>query len=158
MQDVLADNSARWERQPPASQHAIDSLRAAVPWKLPAEYLAFLSYSNGGEGELGIRPGWFHIWSAEEVVGVNESYQVAEYHPGYFGFGTSLGGVMCAFDMLAGPPHKVYGIPSDSIDPVDIDLVADDFLAFVRAMGRPWEEGRKWAEENDYPSVVGPGA
>ncbi len=41
---------------------------------------------------------------------------------------------------LAEPCSTVYGIPFDSIDPNDIDIVADDFLAFVRAMGHTWDE------------------
>ena len=92
---------------------------------------------NGAEGELSISPGWFQLWPIEEILGLNQSYAVAEFHPEYFGFGSSGGGVMFAFKVDAAESSRVFGIPFDSIDPKDIRVVAETFVAFAKAMGYP---------------------
>lgn len=56
-------------------------------------------------------PGWFQLWPAEKVIEYNNSYKVAENVPGFFGFGSSGGGEMLAFDMRGGKPRKVVMIP-----------------------------------------------
>ena len=74
---VLADRSAEWCRENPASPAAIQKLVNESGVELPEEYLHLLCHSNGGEGELAVEPGWFQIWPAEQVVALNEGYEVA---------------------------------------------------------------------------------
>jgi hypothetical protein len=104
---------------------------------LPNDYVELIRSVNGAEGELSIDPGWFQLWPVEEVLNLNHSYAVAEFHPRYFGFGSSGGGVMFAFKRDAEDSSKVFGIPFDSIDPKDIRVGAETFVAFAEAMGYP---------------------
>src|SRR5437773_5948579 len=94
--EILRDPTAKWMRRLPASETAIHGLCARCDFSLPQEYLAFLRYSNGGEGFLWIDPGYFQLWSAEEVADYNAGYNVQEFLPGYFAVGSNGGGEMLA--------------------------------------------------------------
>ena len=83
---------------------------------LPGSYLAQLAASNGGEGELGVEPGWISFWPAEEVVGLNATYRIAELLPGFFGFGSDGGGELLAFDVRSQEPFPVVMVPFIPMD------------------------------------------
>ena len=85
--------------------------------------------------EMNNDTGWFQLWPIEDVLQLNESYQVEQFHPNYFGFGSSGGGVMFAFKRNASESSTVFGIPFDSIDANDIVVVAETFVVFKNAMG-----------------------
>jgi hypothetical protein len=122
---------------PAATEDQIAGLRKAAPFVLPAEYVELLKVTNGGEGELALEPGWFQIWPAHDVQVHNTGYRVSDFHPGFWGFGSSGGGVMFAFRGDRNAQATVFGVPFDSIDPKDIRVVAQDFHEFLLALGRP---------------------
>lgn len=134
--DILMDQSAQWDRFPPADEDAVAELVAAAGSELPEDYLACLRFSNGGEGELAIEPGWFQLWPAEEVIALNEDYEIEQNAPGYFGFGSSGGGELLAFDTRGGQPWKVVMIPFIPMTGGEAIVIASDFTAFIKAMGR----------------------
>ena len=68
-------NKVFWHPQPPDSSATIKALRAQSGLDLPPAYPAFFEQSNGGDGELGIDPGWVSLWSAEEVIKRNHEVQ-----------------------------------------------------------------------------------
>ena len=76
------------------------------------------------------------------MIETNIGYEMEEFHLGYFGFGSSLGGIMFAFKINETQATKVYGIPFDSIDPEDIYIVSKDFIEFAEAMGGVWDVHR----------------
>ncbi len=126
-----------WQyREPPANPRALEELNAASPMGLPEEYLALLRFCNGGGGELGVEPGWFQLWPAEEVLALNQDYGVPEFLPGFLGFGSNGGGELLALDLRSGPPYAVVMVP---FTPMDIDeavTIADTFSNFLQALGR----------------------
>lgn len=129
---VVTARIASWQTHAsPATEEQIEALKKAAPFALPAEYVELLRVTNGGEGELSLDPGWFQIWPAQEVQAHNVGYKVCDFHPGFWGFGSSGGGVMFAFRHEA----PVFGVPFDSIDPRDTYIVARDFGQFLLAMG-----------------------
>ena len=134
--DLVADSSAKWDREVPADPKAIQQLVAEALVDLPEEYLTLLQHSNGGEGELGVEPGWFQLWPNEKVIEYNNSYEVAENVPGFFGFGSSGGGELLAFDMRGGKPWKIVMIPFIVMQVEDAIVIADDFGTFVQSIGR----------------------
>jgi hypothetical protein len=137
--DILNDPSAKWDGEAPASSEIIRKLVAESKTELPEEYLALLLYSNGGEGELAVEPGWFQLWPAEKVVELNEGYGVEKNAPGFFGFGSNGGGEMLAFDTRECKPWKVVMIPFIPMMMEDAIVIADDFRAFIRAMGHKYD-------------------
>jgi hypothetical protein len=139
--DLLNNSSENWVRETPASSESIRDVIAGSKIKLPEEYLALLQYSNGGEGELAIEPGWFQLWPAEKVVELNREYEVNKNVPGLFGFGSNGGDEMLAFDTRAGKPWKVIMIPFIPMTVEHIVVIAEDFKAFVQAMGHEYSSG-----------------
>ena len=138
--DLVADPSATWTRAAPAPRAAVERLRAALGGQVPEEYLSFLLLSNGGEGELGLEPGWFRLWPAETVLDLNAAYEVGDALPGFVGFGGSGGGEMFVFDARGGDPFPVCVVPFVSLEAMEIITLAPDFLTFALALGRPLDE------------------
>jgi hypothetical protein len=132
--EIMKD--AVWDKEEPAKPEAIQRLVADAGKDLPEDYLALLLYSDGGSGNLGIEPGWLQLWSSADVLENNKDYEIEEYIPGFFGFGSSGGGELLAFDTRSGKPWKVVMIP---FVPMSADLaivIAKDFEEFIKAIGR----------------------
>jgi hypothetical protein len=138
--ELVHDSSAIWDREPPASAEVIGKLISESRLKLPEDYLAFLLQSNGGEGELGIQPGWFRIWQAEEVIQAGLEYEVPKYAPGLFAFGGNGGGELLAFDTRCGIPWPVVALPCIGMDAGEAMPVAAHFKDFVAQMGKAFQE------------------
>ena len=131
MEQLVRDSSAEWSRQPPAESRTVQQLEAALP-TLPADYLAFLRLSNGGAGELGIEPGWFQLWPAEDVSSLNREYAVREFLPAYVGFGSDGGGELLAFT----PRGEVVAVPFIPMDASEARIIAPSFRQLAALFGR----------------------
>ncbi len=131
--------NTHWYPQAPASRTALGTLIATCGVTLPDEYVSFLAFSNGGAGELGVEPGWFSLWPAEEVVTLNQAYGIPEWLPGFFGFGSNGGGELLAFDTRNLPPWKVVMVPFIVLDEKEAVIVTNQFATFVNAIGRRLE-------------------
>src|SRR5215475_9806818 len=97
---------------------------------LPTTFLDYWSTDEPKEGPLLVDPGWFQLWPPDEIAQLNEDYEVAEYAPGFLGFGSSGGGEMLAFDQSL----RVFMLPFITMKPEEAILVAlswDDFLSKV---------------------------
>lgn len=137
--EILKDPSAKWEREPRGGSEVIQAFMTELGVQLPEDYITLLCYSNGGEGELGVEPGWFYLWSVEELLKFTKGYNVEESVPGFFGFGSNGGGEMLAFDMRGEKPWNVVMIPFIGMQADEAILIADNFNEFVRFMGRELE-------------------
>jgi hypothetical protein len=107
--------------------------RAEIP--LPESYLQLLAVTNGGEGDLGVEPGWISFWSAEEVLDLNQSYELAQHVPGLFGIGSNGGGELIALDSREELPFPVVAIPFSPLDAEDAMVIAPNFDALVSFLG-----------------------
>lgn len=125
----------RQYRESPADPAVVSTLSADVEVDLPEAYLSILQLSNGGGGPLGVEPGWFQLWPAEEVVPSNRDYQISEYLPGLFGFGSNGGGELLAFDTRREKPWSVVMVPFIPMDEGDVVEIAKDFKEFLKATG-----------------------
>lgn len=136
--DVIAtaveDPGRAWSRCQPAPESDLAALRANVSDSLPSSYFEFLRLSNGGEGELGVEPGWFRIWPASEVLSANKAYEIPSVLPGYLGFGSSGGGELLAF-RLDRPDPPIVMIPFIPLDAAEELPVAANFAEFVSKLG-----------------------
>lgn len=121
----------------PAPEEAVSDLRDRFP-NLPEEYFTFLLASNGGEGFLGISPGYAVLWGAHEVAQFSSEYEVQIYLPGFIAVGTSGGGDLFVFP-LSGSPAGIFAVPAIGMAPDVVDLVAPSFPALVAAFGGNWK-------------------
>jgi hypothetical protein len=135
--EVAQASASEWTPAAPASEDAIARLVREVRFKLPAEYLEFLQFSNGGCGEIPVQPWCFDsLWRAEELLSCNRDYEVDEYCPGFFGIGSSGGGEMFAFDMRVAQPWPVVVVPFIGMEAEAALQVAPDFRSFVEMFGK----------------------
>ncbi len=138
MLDVAALlKGAQWNKRQPADPVAVDVLAPASQRQLPEAYLALLLYSDGGEGGLAIEPGWFQLWPAAKVMERNKAYEVDKALPHFFGFGSNGGDELLAFDFRERGSCRVAMIPFVPMTESEAVVIADNFEAFVRAIGRP---------------------
>jgi hypothetical protein len=119
--DVSANDVARLEKTPP---------------RVPSAYLEFLRSTGGGEGDLGVKPGWIQFWPADQVVDLNRSYEVELNMPGFFGFGSNGGGELFAFDMRAGEEPQVVTVPFIPMVAAEARIVAASFDELRQLLGR----------------------
>ncbi len=136
-----------WRPESPATDSALQALQDEVGVQLPDAYLDQLATSNGGEGDLGVDPGWLQLWPAGQVLSSNVECGVAEELPWLFGFGTSGGGDLLAFDTRAGTPYPVVAVPFIPMEEDSVVQVADSFAAFREHIGRPHPD----TPEEDWP-------
>ncbi len=74
---------------PGARRGAVRRAEETLGVSLPEEYVAFMAESNGGEIEVaGNR---LRLWPIEDLVYMNEGYEVDRYVPGLVLFGTDGG-------------------------------------------------------------------
>lgn len=120
----------------PAEPQALAELAAAHP-KLPPSYLAFLGCSNGAEGPLGVEPGWFVVWPAEEALVASEQFELPKYLPGYFAFGGNGGGELLVFHLAESSKQgQVFMVPAIGIADAERQPVAASFAEFQRQIGK----------------------
>jgi hypothetical protein len=132
-----------WHQAAPATETQLAALTSAVGASLPEAYVAYLRGSNGGEGDLGVEPGWVSLWPAETVCDNNDSYQVSKWLPGCFGFASNGGGELLAFDLRAAQPYPIVMVPFIGMCPEDAVQVAASFEEFQRAFGKPIESSHE---------------
>lgn len=121
-----------------ASDDAIEELRTKARVSLPDDYLAFLRWSNGAEGEIG--PNYLRISSAEDVA--EDPYPFADYVPGLLFIGSDGGEALFAFDTRSDPMPIVI-THTDDLDGMLVQLGAS-FSDFLDVMARiDWIE--TWA-------------
>ena len=108
----------------PAKNNEITTLSNLLGYALPADYVAFLRCHNGGEGFIG--ENYFIFWKAEELVTFNREYEVEQYAPGIFLFGSSGGGEGYGFD-TQWSEVPIVRVPFIGMDRRHAKLVAQTF-------------------------------
>lgn len=114
------DILARFSGKAPTGPASIHEFQVASGLILPEDYAQFLQEVNGGEGFIGPQA-YLILWPLEELQGLNEAYEVQEYAPGLFLFGSNGGGEAFAFDT------RVAGNP----------IVTVPFVGMDRELARP---------------------
>ena len=130
-------NGPRFVANPPASRDAIDKVQTELKFPLPKSYTEFLLIANGGEGF--IPDSYVIFWRVENLVSRNAAYNVAEFAPGLFLFGSNGGGEAFAFDTCS-KTCSIVSIPFVTMDKSDARPAAPDFLAFLNTV-----QGQKFA-------------
>jgi len=110
----------------PVTIASLKSFEEESSIRLPDDYKSFLQEANGGEGLIG--EAYAVLWPIEYLLTANEDYEVAEYAPGLFLFGTDGGGEAFAFDM------RLDAKPIVAVPFVGMELKA------IRALGPSFDE------------------
>jgi cell wall assembly regulator SMI1 len=127
LENCLADFSV----QSGAAEHLLQVVEKDSGVLLPNDYRSFLMRSNGGEGFVGKH--YLILWKAEELCQFNHDYQVNEYAPGFFMFGSTGGGDGFAFDTRS-TPYRVMQVPFIGMSVDDAFFVAESFTRLLERM------------------------
>ena len=77
MKQLLEKLTSNFDTVTPATPSAIEAAEKFFNLKLPTDYKEFLQFSNGLEGETA--DSYLVLWSAEELVELNQAYNVKEF-------------------------------------------------------------------------------
>ena len=128
----------RYQLNPGAVTEDIAALQERYP-HLPSEYLSFLRRSDGGEGFLGLRPGYFQLWRANEVAKFSCEYEIQKYVPGYVAVGSNGGGELYVLSTTGWPPG-IFMVPTIGMSPDTLSKVAPSFTVFVSEFGNEYAD------------------
>ncbi len=122
---------AKFNGNPPSDPAAIRQFENELGFRLPDDYERFLQQTNGGEGFIGNV--YVILWRVEELLEMNKAYQVAEYAPGLFLFGSDGGGEAFAFDMRS-DANPIVAVPFVGMELKLAHSVAQSFEAFLEEL------------------------
>lgn len=123
-----------WTPSQPAVPESVTRLQSMAGIPLPPAYLSYLRRAGGGEGDLGVEPGWIQFWPVEKVLELNRAYEVHQNLPGFFGFGSNGAGELLAFDMREAGDPPVVMVPFIPMSAEDAQLVATTFEELIRRL------------------------
>lgn len=89
-------------------------MKSWIAMDLPDEYVRYLETGGVVEAPTESEPGYIALWPLAEIEQNNRDLQVAEYAPGFLGFGGDGGGEMLAFDR----DGIVYMLPMIGMEPL----------------------------------------
>jgi hypothetical protein len=81
----------------PASEREIDSARSRIGFSLPEDFLELYKHSNGLSGNLEPSGKYLIVWPIGKLLEKNAAYNVSDYAPGIFIFGSNGGGEAYGF-------------------------------------------------------------
>lgn len=120
-----------------ATQESISSVQDFAGKALPQDYVDFLISHNGGEGFLNDE--YVIFWAVDELAQFNKDYEVTEYAPGFFLFGSNGGGEAFAYNLRKLPPEIVM-LPFIGMEPKHAKKLAATFKEFIRVLvGKKYE-------------------
>jgi len=108
----------------------IEEIENKLNFKFPIQYKEFMLRYNGAEGELG-ENNYLVLWPLEEIVSLNEGYEVSKYTPDFIYFGSDGGGMAYAFDKRTTPISYIE-LPFESIE--DVNTISNSFNSFIRSL------------------------
>lgn len=131
---LLLDGGHKWAGNPPASEEDLAVLIAESPVPLPAEYLALLRLSDGGDAAMSGYPTYVRIWPARTAIEYNRDYEVQRWLPGFVGIGDNGGSDMVGFDSRRGEPYPVCAVPFAPMEWEAAMGQVPDFGTFIRQL------------------------
>ncbi|HNO79909.1 MAG TPA: SMI1/KNR4 family protein [Phycisphaerae bacterium] len=109
-----------------ATQQALRTLQGKARVELPEDYLDFLGWSNGAEGDIG--PNFIQIWPTERIAA--NPYPFEEFVPGLLFMASDGGAALFGFDTRA-QPMPIVVTHSDDLILDTLVTVAPSFSAFL---------------------------
>ncbi|MDF2548764.1 MAG: hypothetical protein K0R93_3662 [Anaerosolibacter sp.] len=119
----------RIELNSPCSNEAIKEVEKTLGFIFPKEYLSFLLRSNGGEGWVG-EDSYLSLWKVDEIVTLNEAYQVGEFAPGLIIFGSDGGLDAYAFDTRT-ESAVIVEVPFIGMNLREVKYCSSTFVEFL---------------------------
>ncbi|APM37709.1 SMI1/KNR4 family protein [Clostridium kluyveri] len=97
--------------------------------QFPSDYRLFIEEFNGAEGEIGPNA-YVAFWSLEDIVELNEAYEVNEFAPGLILIGSDGGDIAYAFDNRY-DSKPIVEVPFIGMDLEEVKACANTFEEFL---------------------------
>jgi len=124
MRDYLETFDRWWHSNPPVDLVSMATTLEKINNVLPKDYLDFLKWSNGGEGDTGSNH--FTFWKIEELQDLNLIYDIESFLPGAVAFGDDGSNIIfLSSDSKVG--RTPYGYGADDM----VEMLAKDFSEFI---------------------------
>ena len=111
------------------SKEELKILSSSLPFPLPDDYVNFLFFSNGAEGDIGNN--YLAIWRIEDLVSRNKACSVESCVLGLFLFGSDGGGEAYGFD-YRGEKTIIVNVPFIGMNWKTAIKKGDNFLDFLK--------------------------
>ena len=132
-----------------AARQDVLHICARLNLKPQSDYLNVLEFTNGGEGFL--QQSYFRLYSCEDLISLNEAYQVHNFAPGLLLFGSNGGGEAFGFDTRHNPP-EIVRIPFIPMDFEYAQPLGKSFLGFLQALAER-DQGDSYLPQIDLSTV-----
>lgn len=130
MKALLDMLTKRFSIASPATPSEIAEAEKYLNFSFPPDYSAFLSLTNGLEGETGQE--YLVLWSAQELIELNTAYQVSAFVAGILLFGSDGAEDAYGFDTST-VPASIVRLPFIGMGYIPNEKLADSFEAFLLA-------------------------
>ena len=130
MSEAIVSLLGDFNRNDPLTQAEYDAFMSKFRGHLPQKYVDFLRIANGGEGFVG-NESYVILWKLNDLLDLNESYDVQEYAPGLLLFGSDGGGEAFAFNTTE-KPWGIVQVPFVGMELKYAEVLAIDFVEFLR--------------------------
>lgn len=105
----------------------IQAVAASLGVPPPADYVAFMTESNGADGPIG-QTGYLALWPIEQLVDLNRAYAVHEFAPELALFGSDGGDTAYAFEKRTG---NIVSVPFVGMAFEERALLGTSFVEFL---------------------------
>ena len=127
--------SEKFYRNEGCDRNVIKEIESELGKVFIKDYVDFLFWSNGGEGEIG--ENYISFWRCEDIVQLNKDYGIQKYLTDNFvAFGTDGGSECYAFDYSVSRNTKIVKCSLGDLDINELKYVADTFFEFIEILKR----------------------
>jgi len=126
MKQLLEKLSRNFDTLSPATAYVIETTEQFFNVQLPADYKEFLQFTNGLEGET--TDGYLVLWSAEELIQLNQAYNVKEFVSNIILIGSDGAEEAFAFDSSN---MTIIKVPFIGMGYIENEKLSDSFEGFL---------------------------
>jgi len=117
------------EKKNPPTSAELELFLKEIGFKLPFGFIDFFKQSNGAD--INSETMYINLWPLTEMIKMNELYNVNEYAPEFFIFGSDGGDT--AYAIEKGSSH-IFNMPFIGMSKEEASFICktfDDFIKFV---------------------------
>lgn len=127
--DIL--NKNKWYKNENINKNVLGKIISL--YNFPKEYLQFMEWSNGGEGNIG--ENYLYLWKIENTEQLNKDYNIQQYlGMDCYGFGTDGGDNCYCFDNKNG--NKIIKCSLGDLDYNEIKIISNTFYEFISKLDK----------------------
>ncbi|EQB90152.1 hypothetical protein J2Z44_001710 [Clostridium punense] len=113
----------------PTTTANLENTEQILNIQFPMNYKEFIKEFNGAEGEIGPNK-YVVFWSLEDIVELNEAYEVNEFAPGLILIGSDGADTAYAFDNRYNS-KPIVEVPFIGMDLEEVKVCTDTFEEFL---------------------------